>query len=555
MKKYLIAGLTALFYLGVGAQQKSIAQSRIADYTFGGNNGEGAVSSVVTADGGLLTGASTSSIISGEVTQASPAPVMSSNIDFWIVKTNAQGVKQWDKRYGGADDDRLVKIAAAADGGYFLCGWSTSGVGFDKSESSRGLTDYWVVKIDALGNKQWDKRFGTQDHDFLTSAAASPDGGCLLVGHNGPSSLVNPDGDRTEPMLGRSDVWMVKIDALGNKQWDKRLGGNSDDVPFDVVNVPGGGFILGVWTLRPGVNMVPGGDVTGSGNGLDDYWVVKIDATGSKLWDRLYGGSGRDYVRSLLATPDGGVLVSGESSSPVSGDKSVALAGKECWVLKLDGQGIKQWDQVFGNGPALLTRLPKLALDPRGGYFLGANTGLPPGPVVAGNYIPDDYWVVNMDASGQLRWQGAFGGDEGEGLAEVIALPNNEVMLVGGSSSNISRDKTSSSRGGSDIWMVKVGAAALGTKNPHATLNNSASIYPNPSNQDRVTVEVAGLREQKSVRAEIINSLGQAVHILDLPVYQSVIRQQLELSNLPVGIYTLRLHTTEGIITKQFIKN
>jgi hypothetical protein len=553
MKTYLLT-IASLLYLSIGAQQRVVAQTRIADYTFGGNDLEGPVGSVITADGGLLTASSTSSTISGEVTQASPAPVTPFNIDFWIVKTNAQGVKQWDKRYGGAGDDRLVKIVAAPNGGYFLCGWSTSGTGFDKSEPSQGLTDYWVVKIDALGNKLWDKRFGTQTHDFLYAAVASPDGGCLLVGNTGNTSIA-PDGDRTQPLLGNSDVWMVKVDALGNKQWDKRLGGNSDDVPFDVVTAPGGGFILGIWTLQPSFNTAPGGDVTGSGNGLDDYWVVKIDATGSKVWDRLYGGSGRDFIRALLATPDGGVLVSGESSSPMSGDKSIVIPGKACWVLKLDGQGVKQWDQVFGGSPTLRTGLPKLALDPRGGYYLGASIGLPPDCCIASNYIPDDYLVVNMDANGQQRWEATFGGDGSEGLNAIVPLTNNEVMLVGGSDSNISRDKTSNSRGGSDIWMVKVGAMALGTKSQNAVLNSTASIFPNPITQGALIVEVVGLREQKTVRAEIMNSIGQVVQVLDLPVYQNTIHQQLELVVMPIGVYLLRLHTSEGIITKQLIKN
>ena len=553
MKSYLSLSFTALLGFSLGFCRPATAQTKIADYTFGGNASEGVIGGVATADGGLLTGAFTSSGIGGEVSQASPAPAMPSNIDFWIVKTDAQGVKQWDKRYGGEGDDRLVKIVAAANGGYFLCGWSVSGAGFDKSEPSRGLTDYWIVKIDAQGNKQWDKRFGTQDHDFLKAAAASPDGGCLLVGFTGNTIL--PNGDRTELLLGDGDVWVVKVDALGNKQWDKRLGGNGNDVPFDVVGAPGGGFVLGVWALQPGFGVAPGGDVTGSGNGLDDYWVVKIDAIGNKMWDKLYGGSGRDFVRALLATPDGGVLVSGESSSPVSGDKSVSTPGKACWVLKLDGQGVKQWDQVFGNGPALLTRLPVLALDARGGYFIGATTGLPPDPVVGGNYVPDDYWVANMDANGQQRWESAFGGNDSDYLAAVIPLANNSLMLVGNSDSPISRDKTANSRGGSDVWLVKVGAVISGTKKQNAVLNNTASVFPNPSNQGVAMLEVVGLHEQKSVSAEIINGLGQTVQVLNLPVYQSTIQQKLDLTNVPVGIYTLRLYTKGGIITKQLIIN
>ena len=552
MKSSFFTHFTAFVVLILGFRHAVYAQARIADYTFGGNASEGTIGSVPTADGGLLTGAFTSSGISGEISQPSPAPAMPSNIDFWIIKTDAQGAKQWDKRYGGDGDDRLIKIVAASNGGYFLCGWSTSGAGFDKAEPSRGLTDYWIIKIDASGNKQWDRRFGTQSHDYLSAAAASPDGGCLLVGYTG-SAVVAPDGDRSEPLLGSSDVWMVKVDALGNKQWDKRLGGNSDDVPFDVVNALGGGYVLGIWALQPGMGIAPGGDVTGSGNGLDDYWVVKIDAVGTKMWDGLYGGSGRDFVRSLLATSDGGTLVSGESSSPVSGDKSTSVPGKPCWLLKLYGQGRKQWDQVYGNGPALLTRLPKLALNPQGGYFLGATTGLPPDPVVMGNYIPDDYWVASIDASGQQLWAGAFGGSDTENLVAIVPLATNEVMLVGGSGSNISRDKTSNSRGGSDVWMVKVAVTILGAKNANALLNNTASVYPNPSTQGTVTIAISGLREQKQVRAELVNNLGQRVRGLNLDVYQGAIHQQLDLNDVPGGMYILRLYTNEGIILKQLI--
>jgi hypothetical protein len=182
------------------------AQSRLTDTTYGGNGLETCAGSLATADGGFLLGGSTQSSPSGEVSQASPAPTSSPTIDYWIVKTDAQGRKLWDKRYGGAGDDRLVKLVATADGGFLLCGWSTSEAGFDKTEPSRGQNDYWVVKVDAQGTKQWDKRFGTLDSDFLVTAVAAADGGCLLVGWtgSGPETAAKtaPNGDRTEPLVG-----------------------------------------------------------------------------------------------------------------------------------------------------------------------------------------------------------------------------------------------------------------------------------------------------------------------------------------------------------------
>jgi hypothetical protein len=208
------------FLLAVSSWQPIAAQTKTADYTLGGSGIETSAGVVPTADGGLMVGGSTFSAVSGEVTQPYYGSV--ANGDFWLVKLDAQGNKLWDKRFGGLNDDRMIKIIPVATGGFLLCGWSQSGIGYDKTEASRGVTDYWVVKVDDQGNKLWDKRFGSLDEDFLYTAVASPDGGCLLSGFTGTGPITAtktaPNGDRTEPILGVSDVWLVKIDAAGNKQ-------------------------------------------------------------------------------------------------------------------------------------------------------------------------------------------------------------------------------------------------------------------------------------------------------------------------------------------------
>lgn len=553
MKTYSFLACAAMLFCALGLSEPVAAQTKVADYAFGGSGAETCAGGLVTSDGGYLTGGSTQSVVSGEVTL--PSPASPSDFDFWIVKSDAQGNRLWDRRFGGANDDRLVKILPASNGGYLLCGWSSSGQGLDKTEPSRGLQDFWVVKVDASGNKQWDKRFGTSGYEMLYSAIVTPDGGYLLVGTSGPHAQPTvstpPEADRTEAVLGFNDIWMVKIDVNGTKQWDKRLGGSGAEIMSDVINEPGGGYVLAILPFVDGGGggQAPGGDVSGTGYGSNDWWIVKTDALGNKLWDRLYGGSSSDVISSLLPTPDGGILAGGLSISPVSGNKAVAVAGKSGWLLKLDMQGNKQWEQVYNNPPL---RGTGLQTNPAGGYFIGGNQyntvpiNVPPMDV--------DFWLASIDGSGLLQWEQSYGGADEEYLTNVVTT-NGSILLFGTSNSGIGRNKTASSRGNTDIWMVNVAATVLGTKSQNAALNNTASIYPNPSNQGQVTVEVAGLREQKLIRAKIINSIGQAVYILDLPVYQSAIRQQLELTNLPVGLYTLRLYTTEGIITKQLIKN
>ena len=234
----------------------------------------------------------------------------------------AQPSKQWDYRFGGTDVDVLYTLRQTADDGYILGGYSLSGIGGDKTEESRGGIDYWVVKIDASGVKEWDKRFGGTGRETLYSLQQTADGGYILGG--GSSSGIG--GDKTEESRGgTSDYWVVKIDANGAKQWDKRLGGTSFDELRSLQQTADGGYILG------GISDSPiGGDKTEESRGSSDYWVVKIDATGVKQWDKRFGGTNWDGLISRQQTTDGGYILGGGSSSGIGGDKTEESRGGSC---------------------------------------------------------------------------------------------------------------------------------------------------------------------------------------------------------------------------------
>jgi hypothetical protein len=127
--------------------------------------------------------------------------------DYWIVKTDATGNKQWDKRFGGIGDDKLESIQQTTDDGFILGNYSLSGMGGDKTEYSRGASDYWIVKTDATGNKQWDKRFGGAILEYYGSVEQTKDGGYILGGY----SYSGTGGDKTEDNRGLVDYWIVKL--------------------------------------------------------------------------------------------------------------------------------------------------------------------------------------------------------------------------------------------------------------------------------------------------------------------------------------------------------
>ena len=145
--------------------------------------------------------------------------------DYWIVKTTPRGAKQWDVSFGGSDDDWLTQLQQTTDGGYIFGGWSWSGSSGDKSQPSLGANDYWIVKTDSSGIKQWDAAFGGSSNDYLNPIQQTTDGGYILGGYSSSPA----DGDKTQQSQGGTDYWMVKTDAKGTKQWDAQFGGSDFD--------------------------------------------------------------------------------------------------------------------------------------------------------------------------------------------------------------------------------------------------------------------------------------------------------------------------------------
>jgi len=357
--------------------------NKLWDSDFGGTLHDYLTSAQQTADGGYILGGYSASGIGGDKTQ----PSQGAN-DYWIVKTDSLGIKQWDKSFGGSADDMLRCVQQTTDGGYILGGFSASGTSGDKTQPGNGGDDYWVVKIDALGNKQWDKDFGGTANDSLFSLQQTKDGGYLLGGY----SASGTGGDKTQASHGWGDYWIVKIDSLGNKQWDKDFGGTSSDFLCSLLLTNDGGYILGGYSAS-GAN----GDKTQPTRGGADYWIVKIDSLGNKQWDKDFGGTNEeDGFGNIFQTYDGGYLIAGSSYSPAGGDKTENNLGQEqSWIIKTDSLGNKQWDKtVFTTGHDEIG----YALQTKEGCYVFANytpadTGGYKTQHSRGNY---DYWIIKF---------------------------------------------------------------------------------------------------------------------------------------------------------------
>jgi hypothetical protein len=440
------------------------------DKRFGGDQGGESINSLQqTTDGGYILGGNSSSGISGDKTETSRG-----NDDFWVVKINNSGTKEWDKRFGGGGTDVINSLQQTADGGYILGGNSNSGAGGDKTEASRGNYDYWIVKIDENGTKQWDKRYGGSLADNLNALQQTADGGYILGGR----SASGISGDKSEASQGSDDFWVVKIDENGLIKWDKTFGGGSNDQIHSLQQTADGGYILGGYS-NSGIS----GDKTEANQGFFDYWVIKIDENGVKQWDKTFGGSQNDLLFSLQQTIDGGYILGGYSASGISGDKTEASqGGDDFWVVKIDENGVKVWDKTFGGND--VERLFSLQQTTDGGYILGGESlsGISGDKTETsrGNF---DFWVVKINVAGTKEWDKTFGGNENERLYSLQQTADGAGYILGGRSlSGISGDKTEASRGGFDFWVVRIGfpvwTGNLNT-NWNETGNWSTGLVPN----------------------------------------------------------------------------
>jgi hypothetical protein len=381
---------------------------------FGGAQGDYLTKLIQTHDGGFILGGYSWSGISGDKTQLNWDTTFATT-DFWIVKTDANGNYEWDKRFGGIDFEfPPFDIQQTSDGGFILGGTSYSGISGDKSQSGFGQGDCWIIKLDALGNIQWDRAFGGNDFDALGALQQTMDGGYII----GCTSRTGINGSKTQPGFGDNDYWIVKLDIYGNIQWDKDFGGDKRDDLTSIEQTSDGGFIIGgfsfsdsigtktqhnwdftlntsdywivktdsngnfQWDKRFGGDSWEGGinngkvearqianggyiiggfsfsDTTGDKTAISndtisgfkaDYWIVKTDANGNKIWDKKFGGTSlEDDFGNISITSDGGYLIAGTSYSQEGGDKSQNNLGTEqAWVVKTDSNGIKEWDRTL----------------------------------------------------------------------------------------------------------------------------------------------------------------------------------------------------------------
>jgi hypothetical protein len=366
--------------------------NQLWDKAYGGNQPDILFSLQQTSDGGFVLGGGSQSGMNGNKDTTNFAAVAGTSADYWVVRLDQQGNKIWEQDLGGRYDDILHSLQQTPDGGFILAGFSASPVSGNKTATNFGSADIWLVRLDTNGVKLWEKSFGGSDSDGAWAVQQTQDGGFLLGGTSGSTA----SGNKTSPHFGstlQADFWLVRTDGDGNKLWDRSFGGTGDDTLFALREMPDRSLVLGGRS-----DSVRGGNKTSTNYGGSDFWVIRTDADGNKLWEQTYGGTDNDFLYSLDVTKDGGLILGGSSSSPPSGNKTATNYGSsDFWVVRLDADGIVLWDASYGGSRT--DELRSLQQTRDGGFILGGFSysdadGNKTTPAVFSLWA--DYWVVKL---------------------------------------------------------------------------------------------------------------------------------------------------------------
>jgi len=387
--------------------------------TFGGTNNDIGNSVQQTTDGGYIICGKTSSFGSGVY-------------DVYLIKTDGNGVEQWNQTFGGISSDIGYSVQQTSDGGYVIVGEK-----FIEGPPFPFETDVYLIKTDGNGVEQWNQTFGGA-FPFLEqglSIQQTTDSGYIILGSFNSAQAGAID-----------DILLIKTDGNGVEQWSQTFGGAGDDIGYSVQQTTDGGYII------------TGKIESLGGYGYQsDIYLIKTDGNGVEQWNQTFGGTENDIGYSVQQTIDGGYIITGFIQSDIC-------------LIKTDGSGVEQWSQTFG------------------GNLVGA-TGYSVQQTIDGGYVVCGYkrlgngeydvYLIKSDGNGVEQWSQTFGGSGDEIGYSVQQTTDGGYIITGCTdcyqTPNVYLIKTDGSGNATSIFNIPI--------NPNRKLQKTVDILGRETKQ------------------------------------------------------------------------
>lgn len=440
------------------------------------------------------------------------------NIDVWVVKTNSLGTIEWEKTFGGSNEDYAHYIEQTSDGGYILTGTTLSNDG--DFTDNHGLRDIFAIKLNNFGIIEWKKCLGGISREYGEEIHQTTDNGYIIFGR------TNSESGDVETTYGNIDFWLIKLNSNGDIIWENNYGGNYDDIGLSVKETQDNGYILSGYT-----NSVDG-DSLGNHSFEYDCLVIKTDDQGGIEWKKVIGGVNDDYCYSIIEDGAGNFIGTGYTNS-IDGDIQTNIGGYDGLVFKLNSIGDLVWSNTFGS--IQNDALTDISLTLNGDFIV---SGVYDGFIDTSSNSQS--WLIKFNSSGDLIWENKYGGSNDDAFIRSSFTASNDIICIGQTNSN-DIDVTEN-HGDYDFWIVKLSPEQLSNSTFQQLEMN---ISPNPASH---YINLHLSKDYIVDEIKIIDVTGKLI------VNEIKNANQIDISNLSKGLYFIEVFSKNNKYQSKFIK-
>lgn len=484
-------------------------------------------------------------------------------MDAFMVKFDANGIRQWGTYYGGDEFNADLGYACTTDlnGNVFLAGStnSTDGIASGGHQNNiGGLIDAFLVKFDPNGERQWATYYGGSavDHGFACATDAA--GNVFVAGlAQSPEGIATQGAHSTgNDLLTGGDAFVVKFNGAGQRQWGTYYGGSVGDKAYACA-VDGAGNVYFAGVTGSTSDIAYGGYQSTIGSeGFFDAFVAKFNGAGVLQWGTYYGGPFNEISRACATDGIGNVYLAGITSStsgiasPGSHQPTYGGGETDAFLVKFDPNGTRQWASYYG-GPGTegtifnydatgcvvdlygSVRIAGITTSSSGIAFLGHQSTFGGGTF--------DCFLAGFTSDGVRQWGTYFGGSGTDKTGACAVDPDGYLFLAGytESESAIALDGHQATLGGvRDAFLAKFEGGTVGMAGPEPQV---VSLGPNPTTGNVSLVRGEGSEEGQLA---LYNSLGELV--MRTTIQRGQLRLTLDLTHNEPGVYLLGIESAKG---------
>jgi len=405
---------------------------------FGGTGKDHIHSVVALPDSGYIITGSSNSMNNDIITSDSYYT------DAFITRYDKSGMVKWTKAMGVNEDDALFDIIATSDSNFVACG--TIRMPY-QPQTQRGGEEGWLVKFNSMGDTLWTRKLGSVGLEIFYDIKETPDKGFIVNGQTtaggGDVTGYIPTGDYNWNM------WIVKLDSLGNIQWQK------------CIAEPLLGYIGTGVDLTADGKIIVGGEILPENRPPDRMgYVAKLDTNGVLLWSRKFNYLHLSYaVAEIIANPDSTSIIVGYAGTFWNDTLYFGGHGQtDAWITKLGNDGEVLWTKYFGG--TYFDDARSIHRTASGNFLVAGRSFSGDGNMTLhyGSQNTGDALLMEIDPDGKLIWQHTIGGTGIDNFEGLTILASGDIVAVGNSSSN-DWDIHGAHGGESDGLIAKYGLA------------------------------------------------------------------------------------------------